>query len=128
MKYFTKQPLLKNIYKSAKSLKGPGTSPVSTLATMASLGLSLSYLLSNRNKLVGSGKKEVEKQKPNQLNDQPPTTENTYYEAAPRAISGSHRNIGESHTGNGAMMKKSGQVALGSAALLSIMYLVRKRK
>jgi hypothetical protein len=125
MKYFIKQPLLKNIYTTARTFRGSGTSPVSTLATLASLGLSLTFFLSNRNKPVDSAKQEVKKQIPTNPDKQSRSAENTYFEAAPRAISGSHRSI---HASGNDAIKKSGQLVLGSAALLSIMYLMRKKK
>jgi hypothetical protein len=128
MKHFIKQPLLKNFYTSAKTFKRSGTRPVSTLATIASLGLGLTYFLSNKTGLVGSVKKEKKKLDPFVPDEQSSTTENKYFEAAPRAISGSHRSYREyAGTGNSGM-KKSSQFALGSAALLSIMYLMSKRK
>jgi hypothetical protein len=118
MKYFIKQPLLRNIYKSVNLFKETGTNPVSTLATLASLGLGLTYFLPNKKKT----------QDPSMPDEQSSTTENKYFEAAPRAISGSHRSYREyAGTGNSGM-KKSSQFALGSVALLSIMYLMSKRK
>jgi hypothetical protein len=127
MKYYASKSLRKCIYQPANRFFGTvckkSFSSFPSLATLATLGLGLTFLLWSKSNLLPTGKK------PFNRNQQAPTEEKTYFEAAPRSVSGPHPSYRRyAHTGNGGIAKRSGQFAIGTAALLSIMYLFGRKK
>lgn len=124
MKDDTKQTLQENIYQPAnRFMQTVYEKPFAPLAAMATFGIGLAFLLSdNKHRHSHPAKEEP-------LKEQPSSMENKYFEAAPRSVHGSHPSYHHyADTGNVGTMKKSGQVLIGSAALLSILYLVGKKK
>ncbi|KJS01315.1 MAG: hypothetical protein VR65_09175 [Desulfobulbaceae bacterium BRH_c16a] len=124
MKDDTKQTLQEDIYQPAnRFMQTVYEKPFAPLAAMATFGIGLAFLLSdNKHRHSHPAKEEP-------LREQPSAVDNKYFEAAPRSVQGSHPGFRHStDTGNVGAMKKSGQVLIGSAALLSIFYLVGKKK
>jgi hypothetical protein len=92
---------------------------LAALATIATLGIGVAYLRPNRLQ-PDTGKNP----------SLPPLStlpENSYFEAAPRSISGSHRLQLPATAQSGKMLKKGG-VIIGSAAFLTSLYLLGRRK
>ena len=90
---------------------------------MATLGLGLTFLMSYKPGLFHSAKGSANP------DDHSSTDKKTYFEAAPRSVSGQHPSFSEyAGTKSNGLVKKSGQLAIGSAAILGLMYLFGRKK
>ncbi len=130
MKSFARKSLSRNFTHPANRFMGTvcrktfSTLPTSTtLATMATLGLGLSFLLSYKSGLFHSNKGS------SQSGQNSSDEKKSYFNAAPRSISGQHPSYREyAGTDNSELAMRSGQLAVGSIALLGLMYLFGRKK
>ncbi len=129
MKYYLSQILRRNDLHPAHSIMGSvckktfsSFSSSSSLAQIATLGLGVTFLLSYMPGLFRSAKGSSHPE------DDSSTKKETYFDAAPRSISGQHPSYSEYAGTNNGLFKKSGQLAVGSVALFGLLYLFSRKK
>ena len=123
MNEHTKHTLRENVYQPAnrvmKTVREKPYASMAALTTIATFGIGMALLMpANRRRLATAagmaptgGYREMS------------APESSYFEPAPRSISGSHRSYEEyAEPGPADMVKKSSPYLLGSAALLTAIY------
>ncbi len=128
MKYYASKILRRNNNHPAQSIMGSDCkktfssfSSTTSITQIAILGLGMTFLLSYMPGLFRSAGGSS-----NPGHDF--STKKTYFDAAPRSISGQHSSYSEYAGTQNGLVKKSGQLAIGSAALFGIMYLFSRKK
>ncbi len=128
MRYYPRKGLRRKLYQPANRMMGTVCkktfSSAPCLTTLAALGLGLTFFLSYKPGLFHSAKKG-----PSYPKQHSSSEEKTYFDAAPRSVSGRHPSY-QNFAGidNNGLAKKSGQFAVGSAALLAIVYFLGRNK
>ena len=130
MKYYARKMLHRNNNLPANRMMGSickktfsSFSSTASIASVATLGLGLTFLLSYKPGLFHSAKGS------SNADDHSSTDKQTYFEAAPRSISGQHPSFSEyAGTKSNGLAKKSRRLAIGSAAILGLMYFFGRKK
>ena len=124
MNEHTKQALRENLYQPANSvMQAVCENPYASVAALTTLGLGMALLLpGNRRRLASSLMAPAGSYR----ETSPP--ESSYFDPAPRSIQGLHRSYEEfAEPGPGEMVKKGGPYLLGSAVLLTALYLLGRK-
>ncbi len=128
MRYYARKSLLRNMYHPSSRAMGTickkTFSSFPSMAILASLGFGLTFLLSYKPSLFRSAKRS-----PSYPTQNSSSEVKTYFDAAPRSVSGRHPSYRDyAGIGGGVPTKKSGQFAVISAALLTMMYFFGRKK
>lgn len=121
MKKNTKRALNENLYQPAnRVMKAIRNKPYASMAALTTFGIGMALLLpAGRRRLASSA--GMTPAGPYREMSAP---ESSYFEAAPRSISGSHRSYEEYAEPGSGMVKRSGSYLFGSAVLLTTLYLL----
>lgn len=125
MKNTTQKNQRKNLHRPANrivsTVRDNPYSSLAALATIATLGLGAAFLRTNGRQPSDAAGRSPSLPSPSL------SPENSYFEAAPRSISGSHRLQLPAAAQSGMTVKKGGGLIIGSAAVLTSLYLLGRR-
>ena len=124
MKDTAKKTLRKNLSQPANrivsTVRENPYSSLATLATIATVGIGVAFLRTN-------GRQTAAWKNPAPPSPKATFPEDSYFEAAPRSISGSHQLQLPATAGSGTMVKKNGSLIFGSAVFLTSLYLLGRK-
>lgn len=126
----TKQVLRQNVYQPAnrvmQTVRDKPYVSMAAFTTVATLGIGMALLMPNNKHRAASALRT--KPARGQRETSATATQSSYFDPAPRAISGSHRSFEEfAGQGPGDMVKKGAPYLLGSAVLLTTLYVFGRK-